>query len=285
MSDKQNLLVSFSGGETSAYMAWWIHENWREKFNIVFVFANTGQENPETIDFVKSCSDFFGFRVHIVESVVHKGIRKGSTHKEVKFDTLSMNGEPFEAVISKYGIPNKKYPHCNRELKLNPITSFAKEYFKGEKYLTAIGIRVDEIDRVSSDRHKKGLIYPLIENQKMTKPKINFWWSQQPFRLKLKGYQGNCKACWKKSYNKLLQIAKESPEKFEFMARMEIKYGNYIPESRDQNTCKPITFFRENRSAKDILDSAATFIGNLNDDSVVIDDTESCDLFSGCSDF
>jgi 3'-phosphoadenosine 5'-phosphosulfate sulfotransferase (PAPS reductase)/FAD synthetase len=43
----KNLLVSFSGGETSAFMAQWLNNHYEGLGyeNIVFVFANTGLEN------------------------------------------------------------------------------------------------------------------------------------------------------------------------------------------------------------------------------------------------
>lgn len=66
------------------------------------------------------------------------------------------------------------------------------------------------------------------------KPMINFYWKNMPFRLELKGYQGNCKTCWKKSDKKLYQIAKENPNAFDFMKRMEDKYGNFFPKHRLQ---------------------------------------------------
>ena len=105
-------------------------------------------------------------------------------------------------------------------MKLSPIHSYIKNELKWKDYYTAIGIRYDEIDRIVADRTKYNIIYPLIEDVRMTKQKINFWWSQQEFRLNLKGYQGNCKWCFKKSDNKLYQLAQETPEIFEFPDRM-----------------------------------------------------------------
>ena len=49
----KRLLVSFSGGETSAFMAQWLWRHKRDQYDMVFVFANTGQENEETLDFVQ----------------------------------------------------------------------------------------------------------------------------------------------------------------------------------------------------------------------------------------
>jgi len=63
------------------------------------------------------------------------------------FTTACRDGEPFEAVIKKYGIPNMDFPHCTRELKIRPIHAFAKVYFGSVDYVSAIGIRADEVDQ------------------------------------------------------------------------------------------------------------------------------------------
>jgi len=288
--EKKKLLVSFSGGETSAYMAQWLWNHKQGEFDMVFVFANTGQENEETLLFVEKCTKQFGFPVHWVESVVHHGKRKGTTHKVVDFETASRNGEPFEEIIKKYGISNQSFPHCTRETKLNPITSFTKDYFGTRKYYTAIGIRIDEADRMNAKAKERRLIYPLISKDyiPMTKPKINFWWQQQPFRLQLKGYQGNCKTCWKKSDKKLFLIANENPEWFDFMNRMEAKYPRVGAEFKKDEICIDRVFFRKNRSAKDIMQESKGFDSKVLDDSDVYDmdlvGGESCEVWSSCGD-
>lgn len=63
---KQKILVSFSGGETSAYMINWLLLN-KPKHEYKFVFANTGEENEETLVFVKKCQDYFGIDITWVE--------------------------------------------------------------------------------------------------------------------------------------------------------------------------------------------------------------------------
>jgi len=161
--EKKRLLVSFSGGETSAYILMWLWMNKRDEFDMHVVFANTGQENEETLLFVKKCQDYFNIPIVWVEAIVHHGSRTGTTHKIVSYETASRNGEPFEEAIKKYMIPNLRNFICTRELKLRPIQHYSKSIgWKRGSYYTAIGIRSDEIDRVSKDRKKDMLIYPLV---------------------------------------------------------------------------------------------------------------------------
>ena len=297
----ENLLVSFSGGETSAFMAQWLNNHYEEYGykNIVFVFANTGLENEQTLEFVERCDKHFKLGMQWIEADVIHEYRKGTRFYRTDFDNASREGEPFEQMIKKYGIPNQANPQCTRELKGAPISAFGKEWFNGEKYHTAIGIRTDEVDRMNAKAKQRGFIYPLI-NRKMipvTKPMINFYWRTMPFRLELKGYQGNCKTCWKKADKKLYQIARESPKDFDFMNEMEQKYGNFFPPQRAKKWVsegreipKDITFFRNNRSAKQILEEAKNWNGKIRNDAeeytyqLDLIGGDSCEVFSECGD-
>jgi hypothetical protein len=271
-------------------MAQWLWRHKRDQYDMVFVFANTGQENEETLDFVQQCSSAFGFPVVWVEAVVDPESGKGTRHRIVDHATASRNGEPFEAVIAKYGIPNQSTPHCSRELKERSITSYARSLW-GNDYDTAIGIRSDEFDRVNERYKERRLVYPLVRDMPMTKPKVNFWWSQQSFRLQLKGYEGNCKTCWKKSNNKLMTIAKERPDAFDWMRGMEQKYGEFVPEARLQKMQSrgselrlPIRFFRGHKSCVDIINEASAWNGAVVDDAAVGQlELDSCEVFSSCS--
>ena len=294
---KDKLLVSFSGGETSAYMLWWILKNWSNKYEIKVVFANTGQENEETLLFVQKCSEYFDIEVVWVEAVVNPENRKGTTHKVVNFETASRNGEPFEAVIAKYGIPNPATPHCNREMKLNAINSYMKS-IGWKNYYSAIGIRVDEFDRMNAKRKERRLLYPLISEKPMSKGKINQWWNLQPFRLELKGYKGNCKTCWKKSDAKLYTLINENKSQFDFFEKMENQYSSFVPESRiklmkerGEEIPTRTNFFRKNRSVADLVKEAENFKRIITDDSQTLDnqidlfdllEEESCDIYAEC---
>jgi 7-cyano-7-deazaguanine synthase in queuosine biosynthesis len=281
----KNLLVSFSGGETSAFMAQWLNNHYEQLGyeNIVFVFANTGLENEQTLEFVERCDKHFRLNIQWIEAEINYEKQKGTTFYRTDFDNASRNGEPFEAMIKKYGIPNQNFPHCTRELKQVPIQKFGKQWFNGEKYHLAIGIRQDEADRINPKSKEVGIIYPLISRNMIpaTKTMINFYWRSMPFRLELKGYQGNCTTCWKKGDRKLYQIAKENPKAFDFMDRMEQKY----PIGRNGER---IVFFRKDRSAKDILEQSKNWNGKIKNDAdeytyqLDLLGGDSCEVFSEC---
>lgn len=214
----------------------------------IVVFANTGQEDERTLAFVDRCDREFGLDVVYVEAEVHMG-RVASTHRVVDFAAASRNGEPFEAVIAKYGISNRIYPHCNRELKLNPIHDYAESIgWERGSYDTAIGLRADEMDRQNISAEKQRLIYPLIRLGK-TKVDVLTWWREQLFDLYIPEHLGNCVWCWKKSDRKHLTLAAETPGAFNFPARMEALY----PFSGANADGQPRRFFRNKWTTVDII--------------------------------
>jgi len=163
------LLVSFSGGETSAFMIDFIKKNLSYD-RVEYVFANTGLEHEKTLEFVQKVAEYHQIKVNWIEAVINSG-RKSAGYKLVDFDTASRKGEPFEEAIQKYGIPNVSFPHCSRTLKKEAIESFAKSGLSWKDNDFAIGIRADEWDRASATAKKQRLIYPLIDT--ITKPIIN----------------------------------------------------------------------------------------------------------------
>lgn len=251
----KRLFISFSGGETSGFMSQWLMRNKAHEYDeVLCLFANTGQENEETLYFVDRCNREFGLNVIWLEADVYHGEKKGTGHKVVDFVSASRNGEPFEEVIKKYGLPNQAYPHCTRELKLAPMKSYLRSIgWEAGTYDTAIGIRVDEVDRISPKHRELRLIYPLVSDCPMRKPQINEWWEKQTWRLELKGYQGNCKWCWKKTLRKHLTMLDENPEWYEFPDRMEKTYG-LAGHNIDGN---PRTMFRKNMTVDDMREIAA----------------------------
>ena len=276
---KNKIFLSFSGGQTSAYMTKKFIEKYGENHEIVTVFANTGQERDETLQFVDFCDKEYDLNVVWVEAVTHHGDRIGCTHRIVDFRTADRNGDVFEDMIRKYGIPNKAYPHCTRELKLNPMYSYLRSigWEKGD-YSTAIGIRSDEVRRVSKKAEADNIIYPLIDLWPTDKIDVNDFWEDQPFQLGLKEHEGNCSWCWKKSFKKHCTLIGENRKIFGFPAAMEALHG-LKGHNVDGNRR---VFFRGNISTRQLLDSADA-IGSFDFDGGHADEdsgcSESCELF------
>ena len=242
MNNELPLLISFSGGRTSAFMAKYLMERYCNRQKVV-VFANTGKEREETLQFINECDKRWNLNVVWIEAEINFEIGKGTSFKIVDFETASRTGEPFEAMIKKYGIPNKAFPHCTRELKQVCI----KKYMQSlgfSNWETAIGIRIDEAHRINwAKALENKFVYPLATEVRATKDFIRKWWDRQDFDLQLKDYEGNCDMCWKKSERKLLTMILEQPKMIEWWNDMEVKYGEgeYV-------------FFRKNKSAVDLIE-------------------------------
>jgi hypothetical protein len=246
---------------------------------MIFGFANTGEEHEETLIFTDRCDREYNLGLIWLEAVTHPNERKGCTHKIVTFETAARKGEPFEEMIGKYGIPNKAYPHCTRELKLNVMRSYLESVgWLAGSYKAAVGIRVDEPKRLheaSSHPMHRHTVYPLAHWFPMTKPQILAWWAKQPFDLNLPEELGNCKWCWKKSLRKHGLLARHSPQVFEFPARMEQEYG-LAGHNEDGNKR---VFFRGNLSTQNLLAVVTESDLTSLPDSVGSTCTESCEAF------
>lgn len=253
-----NLAISFSGGKTSAFMTKWLLDNKRDEYGeIIVTFANTGQEREETLEFVERCDKEFGFNVVWLEAVINPEVGKGTRHKIVNFETADRAGVVFEQFIKKHGIPNQAFPKCTDELKLCPMRSYIRSLgWKNKDYLTAIGIRADEMDRVSAKFVEQRLYYPLCWDVKASKQSIAHWWEQQLFNLHLSEHEGNCSWCWKKSKRKLLTLAQDMPALFDFPLRMEKEHGKCGAMYRKSPDQAARVFFRQHETAQDILDQS-----------------------------
>lgn len=216
------IFLSFSGGRTSAFMVRWILQHY-DPSKCVVLFANTSREDPRTLDFIRLCDRWMGFNTVWLEAVVHHNERHGCTHRIVNFESALRRGEVFEEMIKKYGLPNIKYPHCTRELKLNAMHSYLRSIGIDPKTIpTAIGIRADEKRRV---KNQPNVFYPLVDTIPTDKQDVLDWWSANWFDLGLEEFEGNCKGCFKKSYAKHFAQIDKDPSVYDWTADMEKKYG------------------------------------------------------------
>ncbi len=240
-----NVLVSFSGGRTSAFMCHMMLNSptWNTK-NLVFVFANTGRERDETLEFVDRVDREYGLNLVWVEALVNPERGVGTSYTLTNFKDAKRNGEPFEEVIKKYGIPNYTKPHCTRELKLRPIHAYMKSLY-GKDYVTALGIRLDEVRRAGA--YDDNFVYPLIPETVRVKQVRDFW-NEQAFDLKLKDYEGNCDFCWKKSKRKKMTLLQENFHITTWWKNMEDLYAEVDDEK--------YYFNRSNQSITDLIKEA-----------------------------
>lgn len=254
--DKKKLVISFSGGRTSAYMTWWLLNEWedRDNWEMIVVFANTGLEAEGTLFFVDECSNEWNVPIYWVEANIidengvpysEKGWSVG--HKVVTYETASRNGEPFEQMISMLGIPSDNAPFCSYQLKRKAIESYVKSINFNDFYI-AIGIRHDETSRITFGNRK--VMYPLATLNPVTKRQVSEWWGKQSFDLGIHPDEGNCVNCWKKDFPRLARNVLRIPQSFEWWETMEKKYGHFNPRNVDLNP--PFNFYRNNRSTFDI---------------------------------
>ena len=159
INGKPVLIVSFSGGETSGFMAQRLKKELGHLYHIIFIFANTGCENNETLDFVDACDRAFDLGVVWVEAVIHPRDGDGVTHRVTTYEKAYRHHQfadplhPFHAHIRKSGIPNANKPQCSDRLKAFAIEDYKRTHgLQGQPH--CIGIRGDESSRIMS----KGMI-------------------------------------------------------------------------------------------------------------------------------
>lgn len=244
-------------------MAWLLK---KEGYDIQCVFANTGQENNQTLDFIHECDTRWNLGVTWIEAVfsLEKGV--GVTYKEVNYKTATRitdppEGTPFDMLMQKNGIVTIASPKCTDRLKANPINKWKKE--KGFSDLPhAIGIRVDEMERCfDSKGNKKPFFYPLAFEYPTKRETIDRFWLNQPFTLNLLPYQGNCAWCFKKDFSKLRKIAIENPSAFNFPLYAEEKYGQTGPNGKKMPHSLPM--FRNHNTTKDIFNPKAPLFDGI----------------------
>jgi len=259
---KKRLVISFSGGRTSAYMLWWLLNEWydRKNWEILVVFANTGLEAEGTLFFIDECSQEWDVPITWVEAKCKDEDGKPYSekgwsvrHRIVTYETASRNGEPFEEMISILGIPSTEAPFCSYQLKKLAIEDFL-ENIGWKDYYIAIGVRFDELSRINPNRDKLKIMYPFAEIFPVIKRQVSEWWGNQTFDLRIHPDEGNCINCWKKDFPRLARNAIRIPESFNWWKKMELQYGNLNP--RNTELAPPFNFYRNNKSTVDIFKMA-----------------------------
>lgn len=198
------LIISFSGGRSSAMMAKQLIDSGVTDYEIIF--CNTGKEMPQTLQFVEDCSNHWDVPITWLE---YRSVREFAV---VNYSTASRNGEPFYQLITdKNYLPNMVARFCTSELKVLTIDRYLKD--KGiSDYSTAVGIRADEPRRVAKMREKEDYLTPLASAKKGVTDVLEFW-NNQAFDLDLppSGFYSNCDLCFLKGYGIKQSLVREQP--------------------------------------------------------------------------
>lgn len=247
---KPRIRASFSGGRSSAKMCEILQRRFADTHDIRYTFCNTSWERVETLDFAHAVDRWLGLNLVWLEAVVHPG-RQSCGHRIVSYETAKRDGEVFEDVVAKYGLPNQVFKLCTRELKTNVMNSYARSIgWAPGSYETAIGIRVDEPRRVRREAAlRERIIYPLVDVEATTKDDVLAFFEGFEWDLKIQEHQGNCIGCYKKSDRKLLQLYREDPANFALPVKLDRLYSNVGPN----NVPGPRRMYRGYRSAADLV--------------------------------
>lgn len=256
----ENLVINVSGGRSSAMMAYHIHTSDRYKnYNKLYLFCNTGQERNETFNFLFNIVDVWGIDIHFIEGVYsnEKGI--GVKARKVDRKNLDTNSEVFAECIKHLqknkwtGVPNQATPYCSEYLKVRPAHYYAKNYFGSTRYVKAIGFRKEDMPKRISWAEIKAdntRIFPLLTDfeKPISQYDLNSFFENQPFKLEIHSNLGNCRYCWKKSNNLLINTIREdiSQNKFET-----------IEWYRKQEKIHNDKFFRNMLSIDDLIKTAS----------------------------
>lgn len=246
-----NLMVTVSGGRSSAFMAHHILNSEKySDYNKVFVFCNTGMERPETIDFLKNIVKYWKIDLNIIEGVYSNELNIGISYKLVDFETINMSAIPFSQMIEHKtkgifkGLPNTNAPYCSENLKTIPAKKFCDEIFGVNNYKKAIGFRKEDMPKRiswSEIKEESQRIFPLLTDfyTPISQRELNDFWDKQPFKLSIHGKYGNCELCWKKSENNLIE---------------NIIYGTrFIDWFRNEEKKHNSTSFRNHKSIDDLV--------------------------------
>ena len=240
-------VISFSGGRTSSYMLKSIVDAYDGRLprEVAVVFANTGMERPETLEFVDVCGREWGVDIVWVEYLWDAPHRT----RVVDFATASRNGEPYAALIDRKGfVPSVTMRTCSGTLKRDRIESYARHRLGLKRWHSVIGLRADEQRRVlrmramnCGSRTGSHAVLPLADAGVRHADVIE-WWKRQSFDLGIPSYAGNCTLCMLKGRAKLIRLIREDPTLANWWIEQEAKVANRT--GPDGRACESMKRFR-----------------------------------------
>ena len=202
-------MISFSGGRTSALM---LRRCLDAGLNddVHVLFANTGKERNETLDFVHEVATRWSVQVVWLER------DPATKFRRVTYQTAARAGEPFERLIDERGfLPNPVTRFCTQELKIRVMKAWMR--MSGYDHWTnVVGLRADEPHRVARLRAGEGKerwdhAFPLYDAGVRVED-VQTFWRCQSFDLALRPWEGNCDMCFLKGRAKRERVMRDRPD-------------------------------------------------------------------------
>lgn len=100
-------VVGTSGGRTSGYLAWHVWQATQKSPEVLYLFQNTGFENPATIRFLIQMRDVWGLPIQALEydhPCDGSGPESGMTVREVRLEDCSVDGRPFRTLLKAIAV-------------------------------------------------------------------------------------------------------------------------------------------------------------------------------------
>lgn len=220
--------INFSGGRSSALMLRRVLDAHAGILpaDVHVVFANTGKERPETLDFVAACAERWGVCIRWVERVGAEDV--DDRWREVEYETASRNGEPFaELIDERKFLPNAVARFCTIDLKI----LVARCFMRAEGYdhwTSVVGLRRDEASRVAKvmarENREWDMACPLYD-ARIVKADVSAFWRVQSFDLALQSHEGNCDLCFLKGRATRERLMRGRPDLAAWWAEQERRVG------------------------------------------------------------
>jgi hypothetical protein len=216
-------IVSFSGGRTSGFMLRQILDAHGGALpdDVRAVFANTGKERTETLDFVRDVSERWSVPIVWLERR-RQDPAAPSSFAIVDHATASRDGEPFADLIRERSyLPNPVTRFCTSELKVRPMSKWAEAHgWAADGWTNVIGLRADEPHRIArmdpsaGGRNRDGRFdtYCPMGKAGHVLADVAAFWELQPFDLRLRPWEGNCDLCFLKGTAKRQRIMYDRPD-------------------------------------------------------------------------
>ena len=228
-------VVNVSGGRSSAYMLRCVLDAHGGELppRCEAVFANTGRERPETLDFVAALTEQWDVPITWLEFDYRPDRQPGAgatkyRARVVSRETASLAGEPFDALLdSGAWLPSMTARICTAELKVGTIDRHLWQSRGLTKRQTRklIGFRHDEPRRWKPALYQAcEVAYPMVDAGVSAGDVAEFW-RAQPFDLGIDSARGNCDCCYLKPRANLLATIREEPARAHWWIEAERRSG------------------------------------------------------------